>query len=620
MRPVFCTGRARRRDARRPSSSAAAGRGLLSSGAAGVILSLALVGCGGGGGGGGSQVPAAGRSFAFSNGGQAFEISIDSNGRFTVFGKDPVNAPTGAGAQGTLGSNGQFFAQSADASLQFTGQVSSDAASATGFVQHNGQNLFPFTATISAAGAATTPSSLIGTYSGTSGASSALLTIDATSHATLFANVNGTTGGGLLTLSAGGAVTAADNSIAGQLTQGVNGSNPVLNLQLTKLNGAAVNATITLAATTRARWTFLVFMNGANDLQTFGPLNFNQMEKVGSTSDVNMVVQWKQADCPTCGSPDWTGTRRYFVTKDNDANTVNSRLVQDMGPSIDMGDWHELRNFIVWAQQNYPADHYALVIWDHGAGWRNTRAGRLPVVSRSVSIDDTTNHEIQTWELPQALSVTPKMDTVIFDASLMQMLEVAYEIKDYTGVITGSEESPPGEGYVYDTFLSDLVANPNMTAAQLGTQIVNRTLEAYGSQGNNTQSALDTSKLPALASAVDNFAGALLQHRVDSATALKNARDNAEHMTSSYAYYKDLWDYAELVRTTTTASDLQSAASGVQTALSSALIAEKHGALHSRSHGLTIYVPDPLTYLSTYGNLAFARNSRWPQWLQQQPR
>jgi hypothetical protein len=592
-------------------------RSAASAAGAGIILCVVLLGCGGGGGGGGgASVSPNGRSFAFTSGTQAVDISIDSNGRFTIFGKDPANAPTGAGGQGTIASDGKFFTQSSDGSLQFTGQVSSDATTATGFVQHNGANLFPFTASLATGSTPTAPANLTGTYTGTSGTNSALLTIDASSHATLVANLNGTQGGGLLNLTANGAVASADGSVTGQLTQGANGSQPVLNLQLTKLNGAAVNVTITLTRTTRAKWSFLVYLNGANDLQTFGPLNFNQMEKVGSTTDVNIVVQWKQASCSSCGSPDWTGTRRYFVTKDSDVSAVHSTLVQDMGPSIDMGDWHQLRNFIVWGQQNYPADHYALVIWNHGAGWRGRSAGRA--ATRGVSFDDATGNYIQTWELPQALGVTPKMDTVIFDASLMQMLEVDYEIKDSTGVVTGSEESPPGEGYVYDTFLSDLVANPNMSAAQLGTQIVNRTLEAYGSQGNNTQSAVDTSKLANLTSAVDAFAGALLAHRSDSATALANARINAEHMTSSYAYYKDLWDYAELVRTTTTAADLQSAASNVETAISGALIAEKHGALHARSHGLTIYVPDPLTYLSTYGNLAFARNSRWPQWLQQQ--
>ncbi len=590
-------------------------RSSVSIGLAGVALSIILVGCGGGGGGGGQQVTPAGRSYAFTNGGQAFGISIDSTGRFTIFGKDPANAPAGAGAQGTIGSDGKLFTQSADGSLQFTGQISSDGSAVTGFVQHAGQNLFQFNATLPTARTATSPTTLIGTFSGTTGTSSGLLTIDATSHATLFANVNGTIGGGLLNIDAGGALSSSDGSVAGQVTQVAGG----LTLQITKLNNSAVNGQISVTRSTRAKWTFLVYLNGANDLQSFGPLNFNQMEKVGSTSNVNIVVQWKQASCSSCGNPDWVGTRRYLVSKDNNVNVTNSPVIQDLGTAVDMGDWHELRNFIVWTQQNYPADHYALVIWNHGAGWRNTRAGQLQQATRSVSIDDSTNHEIQTWELSQALSVTPRMDTVIFDASLMQMLEVAYEMKDSAGVIVGSEESPPGEGYVYDTFLTDLTANPDMTAKQLGIQVVNRTLEAYGPNGNNTQSAIDTTKLQSLSDSVDAFAGSLLQHRSDSAQALKNARDNAEHMTSSYSYYKDLWDYSELVRTTTTASDLQSSATNVQTAISGMLLAEKHGTLHARTHGIAIYVPQPIDYLSTYGNLAFSRNNRWPQWLQQQP-
>ena len=80
---------------------------------------------------------------------------------------------------------------------------------------------------------------------------------------------------------------------------------------------------------------------------------------------------------------------------------------------------------------------------------------------------------------------------VIWDASLMQRMEVAYEIKDHTDVVVGSEESPPGEGYVYDRFLSDLAANPNLSPAQFGTSIVTRTLQAYGRNNNRAQSALD---------------------------------------------------------------------------------------------------------------------------------
>jgi hypothetical protein len=463
---------------------------------------------------------------------------------------------------------------------------------------------------------------IAGTYFGASGANTAYLTIDPTGHGTLLAKINGTTGGAFLNVSADGTFVSGDGLTSGQITSTGSG----YSIRIDKLNGVNENVTISAAKSSRAKWTFLVYLNGANNLQTFGPLNVNQMEEVGSTSDVNMVVQWKQASCASCGSPTWTGTRRYFITKDSDTTQIGSQLIEDMGQNVDMGDWRTLRGFISWAQTRYPADHYALVVWNHGAGWRPTRAGERVITPfpRSVSIDDSTNHEIQTWELPQALNVTPQLDMMIFDASLMQMTEVAYEVRSAlkgpngeSGILVGSEESPPGEGYVYNTFLSDLVANPAMTAPQFGTQIVHRTLEAYGTNNNLTQSCLDLFHVQDVADKLDTFARTLLIHRGDSATAMTNARNNAQN----YAYpdNKDLWHYADLIRQGTTASDLKTAAANVQSAIVSSIIAEQHGTVNGNSHGLAIYVPAPSSYLAQYASLALARSTQWDEWLQAQP-
>src|SRR5262249_4153958 len=148
----------------------------------------------------------------------------------------------------------------------------------------------------------------------------------------------------------------------GQFTQ----SGSTYTLQLTKLNGTTVAFNGAITRVIRAKWTFMVFMNAANNLQPFSGPNFNQMETVGSTGDLNIVVEWKQATCSDCGTPSFIGTRRYFVTKDNNTNSVTSQLVQDLGNGVDMGSAQELTNFVTWAQSRYPADHYALVMWDHG--------------------------------------------------------------------------------------------------------------------------------------------------------------------------------------------------------------------------------------------------------------
>ncbi|HEV2474580.1 MAG TPA: hypothetical protein VGS41_18025, partial [Chthonomonadales bacterium] len=69
------------------------------------------------------------------------------------------------------------------------------------------------------------------------------------------------------------------------------------------------------------RWTVLVYMNAANDLQPDSLFNIAQMAAVGSdASNLNLVVQWKQANCNlgqglTCGNPSFIGTRRYLITQ-----------------------------------------------------------------------------------------------------------------------------------------------------------------------------------------------------------------------------------------------------------------------------------------------------------------
>lgn len=575
-----------------------------------LLLLLPLSGCGGGGSR--PQSVHTSRSYVDATAGNHVALSIDATGRFTFAASGP-GLTDDAGGQGSTSSDGRLSAQSQDGAIQLTGGPDGSGQGLTGTVRSNGAVLFTFDARL-VPQARATQDPLSGSYQGSSGDASAWITIDPFASATAFVRTSAVRGGRLLTLGADGSLRSADGTWAGAITP----SRAGLMLSVTQLDGTPVSLQIPLTRTTRARWTFLVFMNAANNLQPYGLLNMNQMERVGSSADINLVVQWKQASCRTCGTPEWIGTRRYLVGRDNDPSRVTSPVVEDLGRGIDMGDWRELRAFVVWAQQRYPADRYALVIWNHGAGWRPTRAGlRQFVPPRAVSIDDSTGSEIKVWELPQALDVTPRMDMVIFDASLMQMVEVAYEIRNLSPLMVGSEESPPGEGYVYNTFLSDLAADPSMTPVQFGRQIVQRTYESYGPGSNITQSVVDLSRMDALAQRVDNLATTLLGNIANSRDAMVSARQNAESYT--FPDNKDLWHYCELLRTGSPSPAVQSAAAAVQAELGQAVLFSRHGSLNPNSHGLAIYVPSPNAYLPSYGNTAFARATAWDTWLQNQP-
>jgi len=85
-----------------------------------------------------------------------------------------------------------------------------------------------------------------------------------------------------------------------------------------------------------------------------------------------------------------------------------------------------LTDFTNWCIQNYPADNYALILWDHGSGWKNIS---LLEVTKGICWDVTNSDYLTTLELRSALfsiytSNNIKLDIVAFDSCLMGMIEV----------------------------------------------------------------------------------------------------------------------------------------------------------------------------------------------------
>lgn len=427
----------------------------------------------------------------------------------------------------------------------------------------------------------------------------------------------------------------------------------------------------------RPRWTVLIYMQAANNLQPYSLQNVAQLASVGSSADLNIVLQWKQipssfsSNCNGACAPSFYGVRRYLIHQQSTAvqnaiannsdttgllsdrlpdptntTTVNTAGFKDALPdsngkvngTLDMGSWQSLRDFVQWGTKTYPADNIALVIWDHGSGWRNVyrsvgKKGAQRAGTRAVAQDDETQDEIETWEIPGALAAaTQPIDMLILDCSLEQMTEVAYEVRNSARLMMGSEESPPGPGYPYDKWLGHLKTNiASYSACDLGHTIIQDfvTNPAYVNDTQQyanelTQSMLDLTQMSSLATAVNNFGTVLGGHVLDQATILLAARNNAQHYAApSYIDNKDLYDYADHVRTTTGASDLQQAALNVQNALTGAngaILDAAHGPSgQTGSHGLAIYVPAPSAYVSTYSNLALAAAApAWPRFLQGQ--
>ena len=123
-------------------------------------------------------------------------------------------------------------------------------------------------------------------------------------------------------------------------------------------------------------WTIMVFINGKNDLERFAMKDLNEMEMVGSTAKMNIVVEMGRMDGYDASDGDWKGTRRFLIKKDTDTAKVTSPVVEDLG-KVDMGDYKSLAAFGKWAKKKYPAKKYMLIVWNHGSGWEKGLKARI---------------------------------------------------------------------------------------------------------------------------------------------------------------------------------------------------------------------------------------------------
>lgn len=425
------------------------------------------------------------------------------------------------------------------------------------------------------------------------------------------------------TWSALGSVATVDvNGIAVGTSPG-SGS---IQAQYTK-SGQLGAATITVAPTTvtTSKWTVMVYLNAANDLDSFAVPNFVQMQHIAQSSNVRLVVQFKQAFIAgESENPSFIGTRRYLVTPDTVSSTVTSKLVQDLGTGIDMGSPTTLNGFIKWTQKYYPAQRYCLVVWNHGNGWRSRALGNY--IRRGVSYDDDTGNHIDTWQLRAALNVGTPLDILAWDASLMQMEEVASELKPVGKIVVGSEESPPGSGYPYDLIFAKFRDNPDLDTPTLARSFVDGMISYYTTSGTHiTQSVLDVSKLSALDIAIDGLGTALIANKSSLTTIVPSVRSQAQAYPPAdpVRIYRDLYDVCRLLKSSTGIPPaVTSAATNVQSAITSAVLYEGHSTDSPGSHGVAIDFSDSGSFLpvsTDYAKLNLAMTTHWDEWLSVAP-
>lgn len=243
---------------------------------------------------------------------------------------------------------------------------------------------------------------------------------------------------------------------------------------------------VTSAQSANKSWTFLVYLAGANDLDSFIQQNMNQMMAVGSNDKINILV--------------YLSTHFAGQNKETKKLYVNKGSVTQYGATEvrDSGSVETLKDALAWAA-TFPSDNIAVVMWDHGSGTLN----KSPIQSynRGVCYDFDTGHYLTDRDLLSAFSwgrdtlrQGKRYDIVAFDACLMASLEIAFTLSSCANYLVSSEDTIPGAGYDYNRVLN-MFNTKTLTPVAFATRMVAAYKEAYAFATDFTLSAVDLQSL-----------------------------------------------------------------------------------------------------------------------------
>jgi hypothetical protein len=220
-----------------------------------------------------------------------------------------------------------------------------------------------------------------------------------------------------------------------------------------------------------------------------------------------------------------------------------------------MGKQSTLQDFLTWGVKTYPADKYAVILWDHGSG-----AQGFGYDENNLSDPSLTINEIK-GALKAATAVSKKkFELVGFDACLMANIETATGVKDYASYMVASEELEPGHGWDYTTSLQALNKKPTATGAEFGKSIADcykKQATAEGTVSQITLSVVNLTKVAAVNTALDKFIMKASNDIKDPnrITAVSKARSKAEDYGDAGAHggstdMADIYDIANNLRGT----------------------------------------------------------------------
>lgn len=289
----------------------------------------------------------------------------------------------------------------------------------------------------------------------------------------------------------------------------------------------------------RSRWTLLFYLVADNEIESDFIPKFCELGTLNSDSNIQIVVQLAR-NGQDARYGNWHGCERYYIT--NGIVPTIENAISDWGDGkggrlVNMASPETLVNFLNWATTLYPADHYALLIGDHGFGWKGL--GICWSFAKSILYISDLRKALQQARSP--------MECLLFDACHMNMVEVLAELRHTPVRYVLASETYGQTDWPYGWMLEGLQQNPHWSPQEF-IRDVNERLWTYYSVSNVVEKitlcTTDLSLVPDLITNTAQFVAGVLNTNVLFTEVQNRARAVMSAITNSMvaSYMGPHWD------------------------------------------------------------------------------
>ena len=354
-------------------------------------------------------------------------------------------------------------------------------------------------------------------------------------------------------------------------------------------------------------WTIFMYLCGT-DLETsygYASENINELLGVDIDKDITYIIQ-------TGGTKNWDNNyfnpekSQTFIIKDHKLKLLKETELKNMGKSGTLTD------FLTYGFDNYKADNYGLIFWNHGGGSIG-----------GVAYDEVFNKDsLQLNEVRSSLKYmsskySNKFEFIGFDCCLMSSIETASVLQPYSNYMIASQEFEPGCGWSYSNLLNYLNKNLGANGKEIGKVICDSYYDKcsmIGAEDMSTLSVIDLSEIPDLIKSIDIFSREVYTKLSDKKTlksisqgVLNSEKYGGNTEDEGFSNYIDIGELMYNMK-----YEIKDVGDDVLDDLNAAICYSKNGRVRSKANGLSMYYPlhSNLEDIIKYQDIAVSNNYR----------